>query len=593
MGVFVCLLLLFSSRFNSPNRQSSARFAVLVSLAAVCLLAQFCVERAKAQIVINELYYDHPGIDAGHEFVELINMSDAPVNLAGVTVDFHNGTGDAWEVLWSGTAGTIPPGELFTIGGKYVSPSPQVVVELGLQNGPDAVRLAIAGVPVDVVGYGGLDDPEYTEGQGAPKVDSGRSLARLPDGRDTDNNADDFAEAVPSAGLFNVPRRDALITVSSPTQAAAVLPDDGYEQLFLALVNNGQYDIVANDIAVELWDSTEASRLFLKRLVHSETIPSGANTVVTATLKLTAGYHRLIALLHYAQDEREHNNELLLIRRVGGPSLLVSEVLCYPDLGCPQFVELFNAGDQDIDIVGFMLRDKSHPPTSITHNELVIPAGGYLAVTPDAEALLQKFSNTKSNNVVQHEGSWPTLNRSGSGAVSDSVVVSDYLALPVDAVAYPPVDSEYQGRSLERVDLYRSARTQTWVLSLDPSGASPGRANDRSLLTPPQTGAFDVAPRTFSPYDGEILTIAVDTGENATNAVGQKVVVSVYDMRGRRLAEVGSASAFPAVFVWNGTNVDGRVLPPGLYLVVCESYSSSGEPRSARKVVVGCGRRIP
>ncbi len=590
MGVFVCLLLLLSlsCRFNLPNRLSSARLAVLV-----CLLAQFYGVRAEAQLVINELYYDHPGIDNGHEFVEIINISDASVNLAGVTVDFHNGTGEVWKTLWRGTAGTILPGELFTIGGKYVSPPPQVVVELGLQNGPDAVRLAIGGIPADVVGYGGLDDPEYTEGQGAPKVDSGRSLARLPDGRDTDNNADDFTEAVPSAGLFNVPRRDAMITVSSPTQAAAVLPDDGYEHLFLSLVNNGLHDVAADDIAVELWDSTETSQILLKRLVNSEAIPPGANTVVTATLKLTVGYHRLLARLDYAFDERVHNNELLLIRRVGSPLLLVSEVLCYPGHGCPQFVELFNAGDQDIDMVGFMLRDRSHAPTLITLNELVIPAGGYLAVTPDAEALLQKFPDTKSNHVVQHEGSWPTLNRSGSGAVSDSVVVSDYLALPVDAVGYPPVDSEYKGRSLERIDLYRSARTQTWVLSLDPSGASPGRANDRSLLTPPQTGAFDVAPRTFSPYDGETLTIAVDTGEDATNAAGERVVVSVYDMRGRRLAEVGSASAFPAVFVWNGTTVDGRILPPGLYLVVCESYSPSGEPRGARKVVVGCGRRIP
>jgi hypothetical protein len=588
MGVFVCLLLFVSSRFNLPNRRSSTRLPVLV-----CLLAQFYGVRAETQIVINELYYDHPGIDTGHEFVEIINMADAPINLAGVTVDFHNGTGEVWETLWSGAAGTILPGGLFTIGGKYVLPTPQVVVDLGLQNGPDAVRIAIGGTPVDVVGYGGLDDPEYIEGQGAPKVDSGRSLARLPDGRDTDNNADDFTEAAPSAGMYNVPRRDAMITVSSPTQAAAVLPDDGYEQLFLSLVNNGQHDIAAGSISVEIRDSTETSQILIERIVHSEAIPPGANTVVTATLKLTVGYHRLHARLDYAFDERVHNNELLLIRRVGSPPLLVSEVLCYPDDGCPQFVELFNAGDHDIDILGFMLRDKSHAPAAITQNELVIPAGGYVAVTPDAEALLQKFPDTISNNVVQHEGSWPTLNRSGSGAVSDSVVVSDYLALPVDAVGYPPVDSEYKGRSLERVDLYRSARTQTWVLSLDPSGASPGRANDRSLVTPPQNGAFDVTPRTFSPYDGETLTIAVDTGENATDAAGQRVVVSVYDMRGRRVVEVGSAFAFPAVFVWNGTAVDGRILPPGLYLVVCESYSPSGEPRGARKVVVGCGRRIP
>jgi hypothetical protein len=96
---------------------------------------------------------------------------------------------------------------------------------------------------------------------------------------------------------------------------------------------------------------------------------------------------------------------------------------------------------------------------------------------------------------------------------------------------------------------------------------------------------MEVTPRTFSPWTGETMTVSVDAPD------GTRTILSVYDVEGRRLAELGGAIAFPAVFVWDGRHSGGRRMVPGLYIVVCEAFSAAGERFATRKVVVGCARR--
>ncbi len=580
MGILLCApeFRLFRLGF-SPNPGS---FASVVAAAIVVLSAY--VVRADAQLVINEIYYDHPGSDTGHEFIELMNVSGASVSLAGVAIEFHNGTGEGWEVLWSGGVGELPGGALFVVGGGLVRPPPGAVSGFSIQNGPDALRVTVGGEPSDLVAYGGLDDGAYAEGVSAPAVDAGRSLARIPDGHDSGDNAADLASAEPSPGAFNVARHDAAVGVSGATVGAAVLGADGRELVTLVVTNNGQHDIGAGLVAVELWDSTVDGSSFLERSVNDADIAPGMEFELAVSVILTPGYHWLVADVDFSGDERVANDRVVLLRRVGGPELLVSEVLCYPADGCPQFVELYNAG-ADVDISGFKLRDRSHKPAVVTTRSFTIPARGYAVITPDATALVACYPGAGEGIIVEHAGTWPTLNRTGSGGVSDSVILTDALTLPVDAIAYPPVGSDHEGRSLERVDLFSGRDTQTWVLSRDPSGASPGRPNERSLFAPPAPGSVDVTPRTFSPYDGETLTVSVDSGP------GTAVVVSVYDVEGRRVTALGSATAFPAVFLWDGRGDGGRGMMPGLYIVVCEIFAPDGRRVASRKTVVGCGRR--
>lgn len=152
--------------------------------------------------LIAEVCYDAIGDDTGYEFVELFNPSPLPFPLAGARLEAGDGAGaDRWTVRWTGAStDTIGAGARFVIGGIHVRPPANSLVQLDLQNGPDAVRMTWPDGTSEVVGYGALVWPEYLCGAPAPDVPSGLSLARTPDDADHGSNAADFVAATPLPG---------------------------------------------------------------------------------------------------------------------------------------------------------------------------------------------------------------------------------------------------------------------------------------------------------------------------------------------------------------------------------------------------------
>lgn len=541
---------------------------------------------ADAAVVVNELYYDHPGADAGYEFVELYNAGDVPVLLDGVVLEFHNGSGVGWVVVWRAPAGiALAPDDVFLLGGSAVSPSPHVVFELALQNGPDAIRLVDAGGAVlDVVGYGGLDDAAYVETLSAAEVDAGQSVARTPDGRDTHHNALDFVAAVPTPGRRNVARFDVAVALAEGTPARSGRERPGVERLSIEIENRGLADVPLGAVEVAVRDSIDGVGAEVLSAHNAALILAGARERLQLDVPLSSfGYHGLTVQARLATDERPANDRVTLARRVGRPRILVSEVMSAPRAGCPQFVEVYNAGTEPVDLTGYSLRDTRASPARIDADSLVLPARAFVVVSDDAEAL-RVCARVDAYDVV---GSWPSFNKSG-GVFADSVVVTDALGIAVDAVAYPGVKSGTSGYSIERVDLFAadSPRDAVWRLSRD-LGGSPGRASEGAMETLPRA-ACEVAPNPFVPQDGDLLRIAVKPAQGVAS-----VVVRIYDASGRRVRDVGSATAFPAVLLWDGRRDHGDVVRSGVYVLACESFAADGKRVGVEKVVVGCANRSP
>jgi hypothetical protein len=539
---------------------------------------------AFARVVVNEIYYDHPGADAGYEFVELIDTAGDAVDIGGLTLEFHNGSAAGWVVLWRAEPGvSIAADTPFLLGANRVSPAPDVSIDLSLQNGPDAIRIVDAGGAVlDVVGYGGLDDPAYTETLGAAAVSAGMSIARVPDGNDTGDNAADFVAAAPSPGRFNVPRRDVALSLAPVTPALLGHDAPGEERIVLDVVNAGVLVVDAGRVRVALIDSTQSGSVEAAAALNVAPIDPGGVERVELRVVLARGFHRLAASAEYAADERGYNDTVVLLRRIGRVPVLVSEVWSAPSPQCPQFVEVFNAGNQPVDVGGWRLRDTRAQPVPFASDSLVIPPRGFLAVSASPAALIACVPLTPPGAVVGVDGSWPSFNRSGSG-VADSVVVSDRHGILVEAVAYPPLPAGMSGVSIERVDLYEGAHAPVWRLSPAAAGCSPALPNEASLYDAPLQGELDVAPNPFAPARGDVLRIAVQPGAGVA-----RVVVSVFDASGWRVADVGSARALPAVFLWDGRDRAGNAVRPGLYVVACEELLADGTRGAVRKVVVGC-----
>lgn len=148
-------------------------------------------------LMVNEVFFDPAGADDTLEWVELINTSDSPIDLAS----FWVGSGGAdYTYSRRQLQGTIPPQGCFVVGGPTSSASnglpaydQAIAFTPALQNGgADADGIGIffgeptaASVPLDVVLYGGANNNNLVGEDGLPKLEvstqgvSGESLVRV------------------------------------------------------------------------------------------------------------------------------------------------------------------------------------------------------------------------------------------------------------------------------------------------------------------------------------------------------------------------------------------------------------------------------
>jgi len=159
-----------------------------------------------ARLVINEVDYDQVGADTGG-FVEIANTGDAAAALDAVVLVLVNG-GDGTEYQRKALSGTLAPGAY-------------AVIDVDPQNGaPDGLALVDthAGTLLDALSYEGPIHAatigtatfDLVEGTMLPIVvaDSNTvdgTLARIPDGRDGNDAATDWAfTTTPTPGAANV-----------------------------------------------------------------------------------------------------------------------------------------------------------------------------------------------------------------------------------------------------------------------------------------------------------------------------------------------------------------------------------------------------
>nr|WP_246363184.1 lamin tail domain-containing protein [Deinococcus budaensis] len=171
---------------HAPEARTAAPSPALAALAAA------------GEPVLNELYYDAPGTDAG-TFIEL--KGPAGKSLSGYTLTAFDTAGTAYRTLT--LSGTIPASGYFVVAQDSTVPNRSVVnVGADLNNGSGSLRLLKSGTVIDAVAYG---TPTSGRGEGspAPTTGAGSALARVPDGTDTDTNSVDFRVQVATPGAAN------------------------------------------------------------------------------------------------------------------------------------------------------------------------------------------------------------------------------------------------------------------------------------------------------------------------------------------------------------------------------------------------------
>lgn len=159
---------------------------------------------------INEVDYDQPSTDDA-EFVEIVNTAACAASLGAVSLELVNGSdGKAYASYPLSEAGSSlaaqgrllvgDPGLLSSVAAGVLTMPLKTV---GLQNGPDGVRLVAAGRMLDGFAYeGAVAGTGEGTPSGADEAEFG--FSRCPDGFDSANNGLDFVLVAPTPGLPNV-----------------------------------------------------------------------------------------------------------------------------------------------------------------------------------------------------------------------------------------------------------------------------------------------------------------------------------------------------------------------------------------------------
>ena len=180
---------------------------------------------AYATVVINELYYDHPGDDPDYEFIELYNNASSVVDISGWKIQ-SGGTSFTTDLIIS--PGTIIYGfDYFLIGGAKTfndfSVTPDLIHSFSFQNAgtaTDGVRIWDTGSYYDTVLYDSpntysLPTEDWADTNYAPDVDAGHSLERKTLGVDTNHASDWIEKSSPTPTPAVIPEPSALLLLGS------------------------------------------------------------------------------------------------------------------------------------------------------------------------------------------------------------------------------------------------------------------------------------------------------------------------------------------------------------------------------------------
>ena len=267
------------------------------------------------------------------------------------------------------------------------------------------------------------------------------------------------------------------------------------------------------------------------------------------------------------------------IPRIPAPGdILINEVLFDPVVGSVDFVEIINVSNHIIDLSSLRIGNWDTVWNQVTNSdpvskrsELLLP-GEIISLSEIGNSLAVQFPRSANRRHVM-VSKMPVLgNESGSfGIETNSFLPIDHMTY--DADMHHPFLNDPEGVSLERISVLRSSQErENWhsAGSLDSYG-TPGYQNSQSENA--SVHELLVNPKVFSPnLDGIDDFVAINFSSNHTGLFSNAFIFSSDGHMVKTLAEQVLLGK-DQFLSWDGTDDDGDLQKPGIYIVVLETYA--------------------
>ena len=263
--------------------------------------------------------------------------------------------------------------------------------------------------------------------------------------------------------------------------------------------------------------------------------------------------------------------------------LLIKEILFDPRPGGVDFVEIVNISEKFLNLknwtIGNFENDTITRALLISSDDLLLPPGGYLALTEDIDVLKGDDPLAFERNIFEVD-ELPSFNDDAGSVVlmSTNGVLLDFFIYSKSFHSVFINDPE--GVSLERIALTTSNGSQNWKSASTASGyATPGYLNSNSRSDPTPTKSIQVVPEVFIPVYGQpdfvLVHYEFDHGGYIAN-------VKVLDAQGHHVKQLALSEILGTrgAFRWDGDRDDGTKARVGYYMVWFEVFDDTGEVRT-------------
>ncbi len=527
------------------------------------------------RVLIHEILAD-PSPSAGlpeWEFIELRNMSGAPVNLKGWLLKDSSQTMKLPE-YWLGAD------SLVVISARHVF-SPGIAGSSFPSLGNDGETIALydaAGALVHAVAY-------HKSWYGATIKSGGGWSLEMKDPRWPCGGAENWAASVAPAG--GTPGRENSIAGSiepppHPDILRISVPDSA--QLVLHFSAGTDSASAASPACYSLPGIAAVAvppPLFNTALLHlSQPLEKGRLYHLQATgLRDCAGRD--------AGPGRQVAFALPL--RANGGDIVINEVLFDPPPDTPDFLEIHNPGNAARELHPLHLATRGpdgqiRQAVPLTDGPRTLLPGAYLAFTEDAAALCRAYPCKGEVLQLQALPSMPDdegrlVLLHPDGAVVDAF---DYRS----AFHLGTLPST-RGVSLERLDPHGPAQEpKNWHSAAATAGyATPGYANSQ-LQVGAAAGEFSIQPARFSPdNDGHDDVAAVSWQLPGPGFTGS---VTVFDALGRevRLLAGNLLLGSSGKVFWDGLDALKMPAPAGIYIIFIRIFNGAGTVKTWKAALV-------
>jgi len=542
-------------------------------------------------VVINEFMCDPSPIVglADAEFVEVFNTSNNYIDLTGWKL------GDASAF---GTVGShiIGPGEyaLLIATGSVVDFAfyPNVVTVSSFpslnNSGDDIILQDASEITIDQISY------DLTWYQDENKEVGGYSIEQVNPFAACTNPTNWSGSEHPLGGTPSV--ENSVFDTTPDTVGPALVSIEILSSQSLKLNLNEALNtggVSASNVSIDpIINVVAASAIAPTNNAILVSLSTPIDTGVVYTLKITG-----IADCEGNLQEGDSTETFVLPFNADSGDFVINELLFNPFTGGSDYVELVNNTDRPLNLKGWMLATFDEEDGISGHRIIIqenysVEPGGYVLITEDTADVMMNYIQHGINNFIEADIP-PYSNDSGTVYLLNlDSTVAEVFSYTEDM--HFPLLNSVDGVSLERLDMNRPVSdVGNWHSAAQTVGfGTPGLENSQYFPTGESDGEVSTEPEIFSPYDGDGYNDLLNINYSFTEP-GFVATVKIYDSNGRPVRQLTSNELLgpTGTLTWDGTTDKGQKARIGMYVILFEAFSTSGN-RNVYKLSTVLGGKL-